>query len=405
MSIDERWPWRVVPAELEECLGSEMHRRVFRMLREGLNYNQIGSKEGVASRNVASRVAVIKERLREHNFDPNNPTHPITPPPLMLTGKSTLSKLNEDGSKTPVMVWDKVNLRKQAQHKAFAEAIDELAEGIKPFKAVAAPAKRRADLLTVYTLTDFHLGMYAWAEETGANWDMATAENVLLNAVAAMIEGSPDAEAGIFAQMGDLLHWDGLLALTPTAKNVVDADTRFALLVQTAIAVCIKAVEMLLHKHKSVHVLMAEGNHDIASSVWLRAVMANAFRKNKRVTVDTSPFPFYFYRWGGTFLGWHHGHLQKMDNLPLMFATDPKFKRDYGQCDFTYIHTGHMHHQRVIDKGGIVVEQHPTLAARDAHGARGFLYSNRETKAITYHKESGEVSRVTVRPDLRKFGV
>jgi hypothetical protein len=258
-------------------------------------------------------------------------------------------------------------------------------------------------LLTVYTLTDFHLGMYAWSDETGADWDMKIAENVLLNAFAEMLAGSPDSDVGVFAQLGDLNHWDGLLALTPTAKNVLDADTRFPLLVKTAIRVCMLVVEMMLHKHKVVHVKMCEGNHDIASSVWLRAIMSHTFRENPRVTVDDSPWPFYMYRWGSVFIGWHHGHLQKMDNLPLLFATDPKFKAEYGQCIYTYIHTGHMHHQKVIDKGGIIVEQHTTLSARDAHGARGFLISNREAKAITYHKDCGEKSRCTVKPNMSEF--
>jgi len=309
----------------------------------------------------------------------------------------------ETGHETVVQYWNKTDLKKENQLEAFKSAIDELSRGIKPFAKVPAGKRKDNELLTLYTLTDFHLGMYSWADETGASWDMKIAENVLLNAFAEMMAGSPDSAVGVFAQLGDLLHWDGLLALTPTAKNVLDADTRFPLLVQTAISVCLRAVEMLLHKHDTVHVLMAEGNHDMASSVWLRAIMANTFRDNPRVTVDDSPFPFYFYRWGKTFLGWHHGHLQKMDQLPLMFASDPKFRSEYGQCEFTYIHTGHMHHQKVIDKGGILVEQHPTLSARDAHGARGFLFSNREAKAITYHKDQGERSRCTVRPNMADF--
>jgi len=242
--------------------------------------------------------------------------------------------------------------------------------------------------------------MYSWADETGASWDMEIAVDVMLNAFRDMMDASPDSEVGIFAQLGDLLHWDSLLALTPTAKNVLDVSAKFPLLVQIAIEICVEAVEMLLHKHKVVHVLMAEGNHDMASSVWLRAVMAQAFKHNPRVTVDKSEFPFYSFKWGKTFIGWHHGHLQKMDNLPLLFATDPKFKADYGSCDHTYIHTGHQHHVKVVEKGGIIVEQHPTLSARDAHGARGFLYSNRATKAITYHTMRGEISRHTVRPSL-----
>lgn len=396
--------WKLVPEKFEECLESKKQVDLFRDLRAGKAWKAIATDNKITERNVASMVKRVKERVIAAGYDQETGLERMTPAPFHVKGRSELVKVSEDGSETVAMYWNKTEKSKEAQVEAFTIAVQELARGIKPFALVKPKTKHAADLLSLYTLTDFHLGMYSWADETGASWDMNIAENVLLNAFAEMINGSPDSEVGIFAQLGDLLHWDGLLALTPTAKNVLDADTRFPLLVQTAINVCLKAVEMLLHKHNRVHVLMAEGNHDMASSVWLRAIMVNTFRNNPRVTVDGSPFPFYSYSWGKVFLGWHHGHLQKMDNLPLLFATDPKFKREHGAADFTYIHTGHMHHQKVIDKGGVVVEQHPTLSARDAHGARGFLSSNREAKVITYHKETGEKSRCTVRPDVSKFG-
>jgi len=401
--MSKHWNWKAVPPEMGDLLETNTQKKTLALLIEGKTQPQIAKIEQIATRNVNARAERIKIMLRRHGYDPEQGLTRITPPPFAVKGRSELVKVAEDGSETVAMYWNKTETDKDKHAQAFAEAVQELSSGIEPFKPVKVPAAQIADSLTLYTLTDFHLGMYSWADETGASWDMAIAERVLLNAFAAMIDGSPNSEVGIFAQLGDLLHWDGLLALTPTAKNVLDADTRFPLLVRTAISVCLKAVEMLLHKHKRVHVLMAEGNHDIASSVWLRAIMSHTFRANARVTVDDSAFPFYHYRWGKVFIGWHHGHLQKMDNLPLLFATDPKFKSEYGQCEYTYIHTGHMHHQKVIDKGGIVVEQHPTLSARDAHGARGFLYSNREAKSITYHKTAGEISRCTIRPDLRKF--
>jgi hypothetical protein len=392
--------WKSVPAEAEAVLESDKQRVAFHLLRTGNRPKDITEALGVDQRNYFKMAARIRELIHKSGYDPVHHMTLMSPSPQVISGRSSLVKVDEDGKETVAMYWNKTNVKQESQVAAFRSAIESLAEGITPF--VQVPAKQGAcfDLLTVYTLTDFHLGMYAWQEETGASWDMKIAEGVLLNAFSDMMSGSPDSRVGIFAQLGDLLHWDGMLATTPTAKNVLDADTRFPLLVQTAISVCLKVIEMLLHKHDKVHVLMAEGNHDMASSVWMRAIMKNTFRDNPRVSVDASPFPFYHYRWGKTFLGWHHGHLQKMDSLPLLFATDPQFKSDYGQCNFTYIHTGHFHHTKVIDKGGIIVEQHPTLSARDAYGARGFLYSNREAKAITYHNEHGEVSRSTVRPNF-----
>lgn len=294
--------------------------------------------------------------------------------------------------------WVKTDEDKQRQEEALREVVDELSRGIKPFKRVSAPKKLLADLCTVYTITDYHVGAYSWKDETGSDWDMDIAEEVLLKGISDMMDGSPDSEQAIFCQMGDFLHWDGLIAVTPTAKNVLDADTRYPLLVQVAIRLCLKAVEMLLHKHKSVHVIMCEGNHDLTGSVWLQAIMKVAFRDNPRVTIDESVFPYYSFTWGSTFLGWHHGHLSKINQMASKFFSEPKFRKQLAEAEYIYLATGHFHTKEVREESGAVIERHPTLNARDAHGARGFDHSQRGAIAITYSKDRGETSRVTVVP-------
>jgi hypothetical protein len=343
---------------------------------------------------ISVALARAKKKAAKHGYDPERDlTHPVGTGQA-LRGASTL--YDADGKVR--LQWVKSQADAQAIQETLAAAIETATSNIQPFPKAKPPKSSAAELLTVYTITDFHLGMYAWGEETGADWDMKIAESLLMAKCQEMLDGSPAAEVGIFAQLGDMLHWDGLLALTPTAKNVLDADSRFPLLVESAIRCMIWCVNAMLTKHSKVHVLMAEGNHDLASSVWLRAMMGKLYEKEPRVTVENSPHPYYVYEWGQNMLAWHHGHLGKMESLPGVFASDPKFREMWGRVKQTYIHTGHRHFQRVIEKGGAVVEQHPTLSARDAHASRLFEYSQRAAKAITYHKTKGEYLRLTVHP-------
>lgn len=388
------WNWNDVPEHLIEELAPRQKQAVT-LTRGGASRSQAAKEMGLSGPpKVTSALRDAQKRIARLGWTPHSDSTRFVDPGQQIKGKSTLTK-DDEGN----LVWIKTD-RDTMRQEAFAKAVESLTEGIKPFKRVKAPSKVNSELLTNYCITDFHLGMYAWALETGADWDMEIAESVLLNAISEMMDASPDSEVAVFSQMGDLLHWDGLLAVTPQNKHVLDADTRFDLLVECAMNVCAKAIEMLLHKHKKVHVIHCEGNHDMASSVWLRRCTQREFRNNPRVTVESSPFPFYHYVWGKTFLGFHHGHLQKMEQLPLVFSTDPKFRQDFGMCDYAYIKTGHRHQKEVIEKGGIIVEQLETLAARDAYAARGFPYSQRGTIAVTYSKTHGEVSRVTVRPKV-----
>ena len=46
------------------------------------------------------------------------------------------------------------------------------------------------------------------------------------------------------------------------------------------------------------------------------------------------------------------------------------------------------------------IERHETLAAPDAYAANGGWLSGRSAKVITYHKQFGEVGRLTLRPEM-----
>ncbi len=71
----------------------------------------------------------------------------------------------------------------------------------------------------------------------------------------------------------------------------------------------------------------------------------------------------------------------------------------FGRTKYSYAHMGHLHHIDVKENQMMVVEQHSTLAAKDAHSARGGYLSQRGASVITYSKHEGEVARATIRPE------
>lgn len=48
----------------------------------------------------------------------------------------------------------------------------------------------------------------------------------------------------------------------------------------------------------------------------------------------------------------------------------------------------------------MIVERHRTLAAPDAYASKGGWVSGRDAKVITYSKRFGEVSRITINPEM-----
>lgn len=311
--------------------------------------------------------------------------------PLTVFGKSTL----KDANGNVVMEWTKTSKTEQDRLKALRTAIDTLKEDITPTKKTSFKGGLLdSSICNQYTLTDYHLGMMAWDEESGANWDLKIAEDTLVKFFELAIKESPNAETAIFAQIGDFLHWDGLDAVTPANKHVLDADTRFTKLVRVAIRVIRRVITMLLNKHKHVHLIMAEGNHDPASSVWLREVLYSFYEDESRLSIDTNPDPYYCYVFGDVCCFYHHAHKKGIKNIESTFIG--KFKKEFGKSKYVYGHTGHLHHELKLETNLMILEQHRTLAAKDAYASRGGYLSGRDAKVITYHKEYGEVDRKTI---------
>lgn len=346
-----------------------------------------------AAKALGVNQSAISNRLRRLQARGYSPKHDMTRPvPEMFVAGGVSTYYNKDGK--PTGQWVKARLDTERMRRLIDEAVEAMAETLPRVRPRPAPARVVDDLCNNYVITDYHLGMLSWHEETGADWDTAIAEDALVRWFGAAIAAAPAAKQAVFAQLGDFLHFDSLESVTPTSKHVLDADTRFAKLVRVAIRAFRKIVDMLLHKHEHVHVIMAEGNHDLAASVWLREMMAAIYADEPRVTVDPNPDPYYCFEWGNTALFFHHGHKRKPGNVDTVFAA--KFREIFGRTRYAYAHMGHLHHVDQRETNLMIVEQHRTLAAPDAYASRGGWMSGRDAQVITYSRQFGEVSRLKI---------
>lgn len=311
-----------------------------------------------------------------------------------LMGKVTVQRGPDGVERT----WERMSpdSRQQALFmEAAAEALKATLDRVAP---LPIPSHTVASLLNLYTLTDCHVGMLAWRHEGGEDWDLKIAEDTLYRSFEQMVQVAPPAKVGVVNQLGDFLHTDGMTPITPTGHNVLDADGRFSKMVSIAIRLLRRMVDLALLKHEEVVVLLAEGNHDMASSIWLRVMFKALYENEPRVTVIESALPYYALEHGKTMLAFHHGHLKKPDQLaPVMAA---QFAPIWGRTSHRYAHMGHMHSLYEREHNGMIVTQHPTLAARDAYAARGGWFADRAASVITYHNVYGQVAKSTVTPEM-----
>lgn len=379
---------------LDHCI-TEPERQAVSAWIEFNSLNKAADHLGKAYSTVQEQVKRVKDRAALKGYSPENDMTHTAPDTHVVRGTSTL--YDQDGN--PRLQWVKTNVKLDDQLAVVRATADALAESLQPYTPVAPPSSTMSNLANQYTITDYHMGQLSWGEETGSeDWDLSKSEELLYKWFSAAIKSSPDAEVGILAQIGDFLHTDGMAAVTPSHGHLLDADTRYQKLVRVAIRTIRRVIDMLLAKHEKVHVIMATGNHDLSGSVWLREMLAAVYEQEPRITIDTSPDVYYAYQHGKTGLFYHHGHKRGMGNVSEVFAA--KWRKMFGETEHCYAHLGHRHHVDVKENNLMIVEQHRTIAAPDAHSATGGYMSGRSSTVITYHKEHGEVSRLTLSPDM-----
>lgn len=375
---------------------SEAQAGLASLVDGGMSRKEAARRLGISERNVYKMLRRIKANAVKRGYSPEHDMTHVVPEGYKVKGVSTY--YNEDGK--PTGQWVKSATDEERRAQALLEAVENAATALPKFKPVKPPKQVDENLASLLTITDFHLGMKAWKDSDGDDWDLKIARDVFLNAIHDMLNASPKSGTGILNQLGDFLHWDGLVQVTPTSGHHLTGDDRYSKLVELSISVMTEAVDMMLKKFGKVVVVQAEGNHDLASSVWMRKFIKHRFQDEPRVEVIDNEFPYYAYQHGEIMLGFHHGHKMRMAQLQKLFASEPRFRKLWGASQHAYIHCGHLHHERVLDDAGCTVEQHPTLAARDNYTSSHGYVSQRGAKVITYDKLEGEVHRVTVRPRL-----
>lgn len=364
--------------------------------------NQHGSMRAAARALKCDYVCVyqalqaVRAKAARSGYSPEHDWRQPVPEGFIAKGVSTM--YDKEGKVRAQWVLGRADPKQQ--ERIVRDAVQALMQDVPRVPATVAPAGAgwSAALCNVVTLTDVHVGAYAWGKETGAPWDLEIAERTVGAAVRHLVRAMPPAHTCVVAQLGDFMHQDGLAAVTPTSGHNLDSDSRFSKVVQVAVRVLRDAVALALASHQRVVLLVAEGNHDISGSVWMRHLFSLLYEHEPRVTVIDSEMPYYVHQHGRVMLAWHHGHLKKIDHLPLLFAA--QFPEVWGSTKWRYAHSGHLHHKHEKEHSGITMIQHPTIAARDAYAARGGWIADREMTGITYHQDYGQVARATVNPEM-----
>ncbi|MCZ4270872.1 hypothetical protein [Maritalea porphyrae] len=279
--------------------------------------------------------------------------------------------------------WFKTDRKAEIALSVIEAAKEAMSELTATSPLIDPPKLVDSDYVSVIPLVDWHIGLMAWAEETGENYDLKIAENVIMDAMQRVMALTPNSKECVILGLGDMLHSDGFDPVTSRSKNILDVDGRWPKVLKTAIRMIRATIDLALQKHEIVHVRILPGNHDDESAVAISTALSLFYENQERVHFDDGVSRYWWKRFGKVFMGATHGDKTKMKDLPLVMACDNP--HDWAASTYKRVWTGHIHHESKIEEGGVIVTSMRSPVAKDAYHSFSKYRSGRSVYTETFN--------------------
>jgi hypothetical protein len=161
---------------------------------------------------------------------------------------------------------------------------------------------------------------------------------------------------------------------------------------EVGFAILVDTINMLRKHSSTVKVVLVQGNHDRTKSFYLAHALDVFFKDIDDVEFIREHSVVKGMTLGNTFIGWHHGNC-KLEDLPLLFATHPKYSHQFGDAVYREVHTGDKHHYMAKEVKGVRIQQMPSLSGTDRwHLDNNFVQSVRAALALVYDLNLGKIA-------------
>ena len=148
-----------------------------------------------------------------------------------------------------------------------------------------------------------------------------------------------------------------------------------------------KAIDYLA-QFAPVDVVVVQGNHDFERMFYAGEVLAAIYHNNKNVTIDNNLDSRKYYEYGTNMIMFTHGDKEKINELPLLIATEqPEM---WSRCKVREVHCGHKHKEMLNEYMGTKVRFIPSICGNDAwHKTQGYVGTLRCGQAFIWNKNRG----------------
>lgn len=248
--------------------------------------------------------------------------------------------------------------------------------------------------LLVIDPADIHIGKLCSAFEVGEAYNNQIAVQRVLQGVMGILQKAQgfNIDKILFIGGNDILHIDSPHRKT-TSGTPQDTDGMWHSNFMIAKQLYIDVLEILLTV-ADVHFDFNPSNHDYTNGFFLANVVQTYFRNCKNITFNCSISHRKYFKYHNTLIGTTHGDGAKMNDLPMLMATEePKL---WSETVHRYIYVHHLHHKWSKDVLSVCVEGLRSPSGTDSwHHRNGYEHAPKAVEGFIHSKKHGQVARLT----------
>src|SRR5699024_8197786 len=186
----------------------------------------------------------------------------------------------------------------------------------------------------------------------------------------------------LFVVGNDLLHHDDMQNRTASGREIQHLDITQAW--HEAQKFYYPLFEEALRNSEHVSTMYIRGNHS-ESLEWTFIQMLK--ERYPQIEFDDEYKERKVHMLGLNFIGAHHGDKKKAQTLTENFATE--FPTEWSSAKTRTVFTGHLHHEKVWDKGGVLIRQLPTAVDVDKwHDEMGYTTAHKRFQIHEFDYDS-----------------
>lgn len=272
-----------------------------------------------------------------------------------------------------------------------------LLEEISELQGHFIPDKEELNHCLVLSLTDFHLDKLTLSQTT-IEEKVKTFKKVLMTLTYSALK-SYNVGKIVFVIGNDFFHTDTFFGTT-TKGTPQDVATSWFNAYEKGFELLVWAIDFLNSFCKDIEVVHVMSNHDRTKGYYLAHALETYYSNTPEVVFNRTADHTKVATYGVNFLGFHHGDVSNLKDLPLYFAS--KYPKEWGSTKRWNISVGHLHHRKEFKfmTGGteinsVRIKMLPSLSGPDKyHEAALYDTSVRAGVALVYHKDKGYVAEI-----------